>query len=68
MWPGDLAPDNANLGSTNLLLASVDVGDLLAKIKVGSRGVINALDLNQAGARAGDVTGALIAQVTSLDV
>jgi hypothetical protein len=36
------------------------VGDLL-----GSRGVINTLDLDQAGARAGDMARALVAQVTS---
>lgn len=33
MWPGDLAPDNADLGSSDLLLASVNVGDLLAKVE-----------------------------------
>jgi len=68
MWPGDLAPDDADLGSTDLLLAAVDKGDLLAQVEVGSRGVINTLDLDQAGARAGDMARALVAQVTSLDV
>uniref|UniRef100_A0A1Y1KYD9 Uncharacterized protein n=1 Tax=Photinus pyralis TaxID=7054 RepID=A0A1Y1KYD9_PHOPY len=68
VWPGDLAPDDADLGSTDLLLAAVDEGDLLAKVEVGSRGVIDALNLDQAGARSGDVAGALVAQVTSLDV
>lgn len=33
MWPGDLAPDDADLGSTDFLLAAVDIGDLLAKVE-----------------------------------
>lgn len=31
--PGDLAPDHADLGAPNLLLASVNVGDLLALVE-----------------------------------
>lgn len=65
---GDLAPDNADLGAPNLLLAPVDEGNLLAKVEVGGLGVIDTFDLNQAGARVGVVTRALVAQVTSLDV
>lgn len=68
MWSGNLAPDHADLGAADLLLASVDIGDLLASIEVGSGCAINTLDLDQAGARVGDVTRALVAQVTSLDV
>lgn len=33
MWPGDLAPDDADLGSTDLLLAAVDEGNLLAEVE-----------------------------------
>lgn len=33
---GDLAPDDAELGSANLLLGLVDVGDLLAKVEAVS--------------------------------
>lgn len=33
MWPGNLAPNDANLGSTNFLLSSVDVGNLLAQVE-----------------------------------
>lgn len=36
MWPSDLAPDNADLGATDLLLAAVDEGDLLAKVEAAS--------------------------------
>lgn len=31
--PGDLAPDHADLGSSDLLLALVDICDLLAKVE-----------------------------------
>jgi len=54
--PGDLAPDYADPGAANLLLAPVDIGDLLAEVEVGSIFVINTLDLDQAGARVGDGT------------
>jgi hypothetical protein len=33
VWPGHLAPDNADLGSSDLLLATVYVGDLLAEVE-----------------------------------
>lgn len=35
--PGDLAPDHADLGAADLLLAPVDVGDLLALIEAAQR-------------------------------
>lgn len=65
MWSGNLAPDHADLGAADLLLATVDEGDLLAEVEVGSVCAVNTLDLDQAGARVGDVTRALVAQVTS---
>lgn len=68
MRPGDLAPDHADLGATNLLLAAVDIGDALAEVEVGSSSVINALDLDQAGLGVGGVTATLIAQVATLDI
>lgn len=33
MRPGDLAPDHADLGSADLLLALVDERDLLAEVE-----------------------------------
>lgn len=36
MRSGDLAPDHADLGSTDLLLATVDICDLLAKVEAVS--------------------------------
>lgn len=84
MWSGDLAPDHADLGAADLLLAPVDESNLLAEIEaimtvsiqtdwehsshvdiLGGVGVINTLNLDQAGSRAGGVTRALVAQVTS---
>lgn len=35
VWPGNLAPDNADLGAADLLLSTVDVGDLLAEVEAG---------------------------------
>lgn len=68
MRPGDLAPDHADLGAADLPRCAVDIGDLLAQVEVGSVGVINALNLDEAGAGVSDVARALVAQVTSLDV
>jgi hypothetical protein len=84
VWSGDLAPDHADLGTADLLLAPVDESNLLAEIEaimnvsiqtdwehsshvdvLGGVGVINTLNLDQAGSRAGGVTRALVAQVTS---
>ena len=68
MWPADLAPDHADLGATALDVATVDVGDLLAKVELGGLGVIDTLNLDERGGGSLDVLGALVAQVTTLDV
>lgn len=65
---GNLAPDDADLGAADLLLGLVDVGDLLAEVEVGGSGVINTLDLDQAGLGVDGVSATLVAQVTTLDV
>lgn len=65
---GDFAPDDANLGSSDLLLRLVDIRDLLAQVEVGGVGVINTLNLDQTRLGVGGVSVALIAQVTTLDV
>lgn len=80
---GDLAPDDAELGSANLLLGLVDVGDLLAKVEavssvssgsrvnsrlgdiLGSVGVVNTLDLDQAGLGVRRVAVTLVGKVTT---
>lgn len=61
MRPGDLAPDHADLGSSDLLLALVDICDLLAKVEVGGVGVVNTLDLDQARLGVGGVSATLVA-------
>lgn len=65
---GDLAPDHADLGATDLLLAAVDESNTLAKVEVGTGDIVNTLNLDEGGTGTGDVTRALVAQVTSLDV
>lgn len=65
---GDLAPDHSDLAATDLLLGLVDVGDLLAKVEVGSVGVIDTLDLDQAGLGVSRVAATLVGKVATLDV
>jgi hypothetical protein len=65
---GDLAPDHANVGAADLTLGAVDESDLLAKVEVGGLGVINTLNLDQAGVGSKGVLATLVAEVTSLDV
>lgn len=80
---GDLAPDHADLGSTDLFLALVDERNLLAKVEavslsaphsppgpslgdlLGGSGVVNTLDLDQAGLGASGVAGALVGKVAT---
>jgi hypothetical protein len=47
--PGDLAPDDTDLGAADLSLATVDVGNALAVVEGGGLGVVNALDLDERG-------------------
>lgn len=87
MRAGDLAPDHSDLGTADLLLSLVDVGDLLAEIEAvwlsepgthtqtspkscsddvrGSVGVVDTLDLDQAGAGVGDMSATLVGQVAT---
>jgi hypothetical protein len=65
---GDLAPDHADLGAADLPLCAVDIGDLLAEVEVGALGVIDTLNLDEAGGRGLNVARTLVAQVTTLDV
>jgi hypothetical protein len=84
VWPGHLAPDDADLGAAHLLLTPVDIRNPLAQVEavsrvnprfphvmsgssnvLGSSGVIDALDLDQAGLGVGVVATTLIAQVAT---
>lgn len=54
VWPGDLAPDHPDLGPALLLLAPVDISDLLAEIEashVVSTKVPNRFRLDKEGFR-----------------
>ena len=45
--PGDLAPDDADLGASDLLLAAVDVCDPLAQVEGCALWLVNTLDLDE---------------------
>ena len=82
--PGDLAPDDTDLGAANLLGCAVDESDLLAEVEAvhspsaafsctrsviqpspGGLGVLNTLNLDQAGTGVGVALSALVAEVAS---
>lgn len=83
MRAGDLAPNDADLGTADLLLSLVDERNLLAEVEavslsalvipprlrawdlLGGVGVINTLDLDQAGLGAGGVAGTLVGKVAT---
>lgn len=66
--PGDLAPDDPDLGAPLLGVTLVDEGNLLAAVELGALRVLNALDLDEARLRVHPVLATLVAQVATLDV
>lgn len=65
---GDLSPDNTDLGTTNLLLGSVDKGNTLTKVELSILEALDTLNLDQ-GARGVDTAlGALVRHVLAVDV
>jgi hypothetical protein len=50
---GDLAPDDPDLGSPHRALGTVDVGNPLSCIPRRGLGVVDALELEERGARVG---------------
>jgi hypothetical protein len=44
---GDLAPDDPDVGTTDLTLGPVDESDLLSEVEVGGLSVVNTVDLDQ---------------------
>lgn len=68
MGAGDLAPDNTDLGATNLLGGTVDKSNTLAKVELGVLGSNDTLDLDEGCVGMVDVLGALVRQVLALDV
>lgn len=65
VWTGDLAPDDADLGSTDLLASAVDESDLLSKVEVGALSVLDTLNLDERGTWGGGVLATLVAQVAT---
>lgn len=63
MRPRDLAPDDSDLGSSDLLLAAVDVCDALAQVEGSGFRVVDALDLDERRARVGVSLAALVREV-----
>lgn len=68
MSAGDLAPHDSDLGAADLLRGAVDEGDLLSEVEGGGLGVVDTLNLDQAGVGVGVALASLVAEVTSLDV
>jgi len=64
----DLAPHDSDLGATDLLRGAVDEGDLLSEVEAAGLGVVDTLNLDQAGVGVGVALASLVAEVTSLDV
>lgn len=64
----DAAPQDADLGATNLLGCLVDVGDTLAEVELGVLGLLDTLDLDEGGVALGDALRALVAHNPSLNV
>lgn len=65
MSAGDLAPHDSDLGAADLLGGAVDKGDLLSEVEAGGLGVVDTLNLDQAGVGVGVALASLVAEVTS---
>lgn len=68
MCPGDLAPDNPDLGTPNLARRAVNESDLLAQVEICGLGVVDALKLNKTCVGVVLALGTLITQVAALHV
>lgn len=65
MSAGDLAPHDSDLGAADLLGGAVNEGDLLSEVEAGGLGVVDTLNLDQAGVGVGVALASLVAEVTS---
>ena len=68
MSSGDLTPDDSDLGASDLLGGSVDVGDSLTQVELGLLWVGNTLNLNQRDVWVGNVLRTLVRQVLAFNV
>lgn len=65
---GDATPDDADLGTTDLLGGLVDVGDTFAEVELGLVRLLDTLNLDERGVAPSDALRALVAHDPSLDV
>ena len=65
VWPGHLAPDDPDLGSSYLLLAAVYICDALAGVESRSFLVVDALDLDERGVRVRVALASLVRQMSA---
>lgn len=65
---GDLAPHDSDLGASDLLGRSVDVGNALTQVELGVLWVADVLDLDQRDVWVVDALGSLVGQVLALNV
>lgn len=66
--PGNTAPDDTNPGATDLVGTAVNVRNALAEVEGGILGVLNALNLDERGARVQVALAALVAHDPALAV
>ena len=64
----NLAPDDSDLGASNLLVGSVDVSDSLSEVELGLLGVGHALNLDERHVGVNNTLASLVRQVLSLNV
>lgn len=65
---GDLTPDDSDLGTSDFLVASVNVGNLLTQVEFGVLRRVHTVDLDQRGVWVDQVLGTLVGQVLTLNV
>ncbi len=64
----DLAPDDSDLGASNLLVGSVDVSHSLSEVELGLLGVGDTLNLDERHVGVNNTLASLVRQVLSLNV
>ena len=67
VWAGDLAPDDTDLGSADLLASAIDESDLLSEVEIGALSVLDTLNLDERGTWGGGALATLVAQVATPD-
>lgn len=68
MGSGNLTPDNSDLGTSDLLVGSVDVGDSLTNVELSVLWGLDTLDLDQRDVWVGNALRTLVGDVLTLNV